>query len=56
MERYLPAIDDVVRGPGRNRAAIVTGGRATTGVAYARDWYAVNLEMRGTAADHLAAV
>jgi hypothetical protein len=50
------AVDEVVRRPGRNRAAIVTRDRATAGVAHARHWHAMNLEVGGTAADHLAAV
>jgi hypothetical protein len=56
IEGYPLAADEVVRRPGRNRAVRVTRDGATAGVAYASHRHAVNLEMSGTAADHLTAV
>lgn len=49
-------LDVVAWGPGCNRAVRVTRDGTTTGIADARHWHTVNLEVGGTAANHLAAV
>ena len=48
------AIDVVAFGTGRDRAALVSGDRATAGIADTGDRYALHFHMAGLGAEHLA--
>jgi hypothetical protein len=56
VEGDLLSANEVMRRSRRDRATVVARDGTTARVAHARHWHAVDLEVRGTAADDLSAV